>query len=446
MTAHVDAAQTELEFPARTSGSSAGLRLVMVKHSVAASSRFFMHERFGKPQLIAGTLLLVFLGQCAWLASRSLGWGQLDENEWYRIDTGLRIWRGTTSPHDIADAQLRAAPPARIRENDGIDPDHSELWYLITSLPLLVWPGSLPSSSLSYWGWLARGPAMLFGVLLGASLWYVARRLYGNEGGFVALTLYCFSPGMIRASSGWFAEPETGAAWGAFGAVFTAVAVAHTLYAPREVVLWNWRRIALLAVALALAVGSQYSLVVLAPLTLGFVLYLVPGRRAAAAVIWGAACILALAILFAAYGFRPAFFGEALTHAAWLPDTWSAFTMAETYREAVARIGQSSPVLLFALPATVATFFVWRRARYFGNWAPLLVGGLFLLMGLATPHYPGGGFLLVAVPFLFVFVAGITADLLETRYRILVSAGIFGLLCAYALWSLTELSRAGRAQ
>jgi len=369
----------------------------------------------------------------------------LDESEWYRIDTGLRIWRGTTSPRDTADALLRAGPPARIRENDGIDPDHSELWYLVTSLPLLVWPGSLHSTSLSYWGWLARGPALLFGVLLGASLWYVARRLYGNRGGFVALTLYCFSPGVIRASSGWFAEPETGAAWGAFGAVFTAIAVAHTLYAPREVVLWNWRRIALLAIALALAVGSQFSLVVLAPLTLGFVLYLAPTRRAAAAVIWGAACILALAILFAAYGFRPAAFWEALTHAAWLPVTWRALAMAGGYGEALVRIGQTSPALLLALPVTVVTFFAWRRARYFGNWAPLLVAGLFLLFGLANPHYPGGGFPFVAVPFLFAFVAGVTADLLETRYRILVSAGIFGLLCAYALWSLTELSRAGRA-
>ena len=398
-----------------------------------------MHERLGRPQLIAATLLLAFLGQCAWRVNRGLRSGQLDDREWYRIDTGLRMWQGTTSPRETADAQPRPGTPARVRQNDGIDPDHSQLWYLVSSLPLLTWRGSLDSTSLSYWGWLARGPALLFGVLLGASLWYVARRLYGNQGGFVALTLYCFSPAMIHASCGGFAEPEMGAAWGAFGAVFTAIALAHTLYAPREVVLWNWHRIALLAIALALAVGSQYVLVVLAPLTLGFVLYLAPTRRAAAAVIWGTACSLALAILFAAYGFRPAVFWEALTHAAWLPVPWPALAMAETWGEALTPIRQTSPVLLVALAVTVVTFLAWRRARYFGNWAPLLVGGLFLLFGLANPHYPEAGAALVAVPFLFVFVGGVMADLLETQYRLPVSAGILGLLCVYALWSLTEL-------
>src|SRR6266567_4172077 len=129
--------------------------------------RFFTRERFGRPQVLAGTLLLIFLAQCAWLVNT---------------------------------------------------------------------------------------PYLIFGVLLGASLWYVARRLYGNAGGYIALMLYCFSPGIIRSSALWFAEPEIGAAWGAFGAIFTAIAVAHTLYAPREVVLWNWRRILLLGLSLALAV------------------------------------------------------------------------------------------------------------------------------------------------------------------------------------------------
>ena len=66
----------------------------------------------------------------------------------------------------------------------------------------------------------------------------------------------------------WSAEPEVGAAWGAFGAIFTAIAVAHTLYAPREVILWNWRRIVLLGLSLALAVGSQFSLVIVVPVAL----------------------------------------------------------------------------------------------------------------------------------------------------------------------------------
>jgi hypothetical protein len=48
------------------------------------------------------------------------------------------------------------------------------------------------------------------------------------------------------------------------------------------------------------------------------------------------------------------------------------------------------------------------------------------------------------VPFLFVFVAGVSADLLETQYRSLVLACVAGLLMAYALWNLMALIPAGR--
>ena len=49
----------------------------------------------------------------------------------------------------------------------------------------------------------------------------------------------------------------------------------------------------------------------------------------------------------------------------------------------------------------------------------------------------------MAVPFLFVFVAGIAADLLETRYREIAVASISGLLVANAAWNLWELARVG---
>jgi hypothetical protein len=50
----------------------------------------------------------------------------------------------------------------------------------------------------------------------------------------------------------------------------------------------------------------------------------------------------------------------------------------------------------------------------------------------------------MAVPFLFVFVAGIAADLLETRHRELAKACVWGLLLANAFWNLAELARVGR--
>jgi hypothetical protein len=323
------------------------------------------------------------------------------------------------------------------------DRNHSALYYLVSAAPLLFWPAESASHSVATRGWLASVPGLLFGLCLGASVWYVARRLYGNAGGYIALTLFSFAPGFIRASAGWPAPPETGAAWGAFGAIFTGIAVAHTLYAPREVVLWNWRRIALLGVALAMAIGSQFSLLVLIPLVLALVLYLAPTRRRAALVIWAAACVLASLLLLASYFFQmPAFF-SAIRNARFFPVTGRAFAMLGAYRQLFGQMVEICPALLVGLPAALVVFVVWRRARYFGNAAPLLVSVLFLALGLTMPHYPGLGFRLVALPFLFLFVAGIAADVLETRYRALMLPAIAGLLASYALASVLELARLG---
>jgi hypothetical protein len=275
-------------------------------------------------------------------------------------------------------------------------------------------------------------------------VWYVSRRLFGNAGGYVALALYCFSPGIVRSSALWFAEPEVGAAWGAFGAIFTAIAVAHTLYAPREVILWNWRRIVLLGLSLALAVGSQFALIVVVPAALAFMLYLAPTRRLAAVAIWAVACGIGVLLLYAAYFFHASEFWRGMARASFFGISWRAFTMAQAYHQVLAQLGQSSPALVVALPAALTTYLIWPRARYFGNTAPLLVSVLFLALAVGMPHYPGLGFQLTAIPFLFVFVAGIGADLMETRHPQIAFAGVWGLLVANAAWNIWELARIGR--
>jgi hypothetical protein len=272
-------------------------------------------------------------------------------------------------------------------------------------------------------------------------LWYVARRLCGNTGGFVALIFYCFSPSLIQASAVWHTEPEIVTAWGAFGAIFTAIAVAHTLYAPREVVLWNWRRIVLLGVSLAIAVGSQFSLIVLLPMALGFLLYVAPVRRQAGLVIWIAACVVGFVLLFAVYFFHPHAFVESLRRAAFWGATWRGFTILGVYKHIAVRIGRACPALALGLPVAVVTYAVWPRTRYFGNTAPLLVAVLFVILGIAHPHVAAAGFLLAAIPFLFIFVSGVLADLLETRCRALVMACIVGMLAAYVIWSVINLAQ-----
>ena len=400
---------------------------------------FFTRERFGGPQAIAALLLLAFLLQCAWLISRTLrSNGGTNIGELERIHEGLQQWRGRGIAGTI-DSEFRRQVSFEFPK-DEYDRDRSPLWYLIASAPLVAWSGTLGPETVHSWGWLARSPYIIFGLLLGASLWYVARRLFGNVGGYIALALYCFSPAMIiTTSAGLFVDPEMGAVWASFGAVFTAIAVAHTLYAPREVVLWNWRRILLLSLSLVLAVGSQFSLVILLPLTLGFMLWVAPTRRGPALVIWIAAVVLAFVQLCAAYAFHLRIMWQSLRHAEWLRISSPALTNANVYKQTLMIIAKSSPALMIALPVALVTYMVWPRARYFGNTAPLLVAGLFVVLGMASPHFPGA-FFLVAVTFLFTFVAGVAADLLETPYRLLVGAGLVGLLAASAIWNLLQLA------
>jgi hypothetical protein len=406
---------------------------------------YFTRERFGRPQFLAGLLLLAFLAQALWLAHRELAAGNGPESsEAVRIGEGWKQWHG----HGIAAAPFADASTNDLRDQHGegngdpvFDTEQSPLLYLVSAAPLLAWPRAFESEYATYWRWLPRLPFLACGMFLGASLWYVARRLCGNTGGFIALTFYCFSPSLLQASAVWHTEPEIVAAWGAFGSIFTAIAVAHTLYAPREVVLWNWRRIVLLGVSFAIAVGSQFSLIVLVPMALAFLLYVAPVRRGAGIVIWAAASVVGFVLLFAFYFFHLRAFADSMHHAAFWVTTWRGFTVPGVYRQVAVRMGRACPALALALPLTLVTYAAWPRTRYFGNTAPLLVAVLFLALGMAHPNVAGAGFLLAAVPFLFLFVSGVLADLLETRYRPLIGACVLGMMAAYVAWSLVNLAQ-----
>ncbi len=407
---------------------------------------YFTRERFGRPQFLAGLLLLAFLAQTAWLVHAEVREGNGPEDvEADLIHEGWQQWHGRGIAGTPLPDEVDGTPDPFRSKSSGFDTEHSPLLYLTSAAPMLILPARWWNSEFaSYWGWLPRLPFLAFGMFLGASLWYVARRLCGNTGGFVALTFYCFSPSLIQASAVRHTEPEIVAAWGAFGTVFTAIAVAHTLYAPREVVLWNWRRIVLLGVSLVIAVGSQFSMIVLVPLALAFLLYVAPVRRQAAVVIWIAACGVGFVLLFAVYFFHARVFVESMRHAVFWGATWRGFAVFGVYKQVALRIGRACPALALVLPVTLVTYAVWPRSRYFGNTAPLLVAVLFFLLGMAHPHVAGAGFLLAAIPFLFIFVSGVLADLLETSYRPLVMAGLIGMMTAYVVWSLVNLAQVPR--
>jgi hypothetical protein len=153
---------------------------------------------------------------------------------------------------------------------------------------------------------------------------------------------------------------------------------------------------------------------------------------------------VAAGLLFGFYFFHAHAFVESMRHAGFWGATWRGFAIPGVYKQVALQIGRACPALAFALPAAVVTYAVWRRTRYFGNTAPPLVAVLFVILGMAHPHLAGAGFLLASIPFLFIFVAGVLADLLETRYRTLVSAGVLGMLLAYVVWSVLNLMRIPR--
>jgi hypothetical protein len=409
----------------------------MVKQTVFYMGSFFTRERFGRPQVFAGLLLLVFLAECLWLVAHQPA-SAISDDEFARVQEGVEQWKG----HGIAGTPVGKPDLARegwdaahsIRYN----PDHSPLWYLVPSFGVAVFN---PVAGSAAWVWLTRIPYIVFGTLLGASVWYVSRRLYGNAGGYIALALYCFSPAVIRGSALWFTRPNIAGAWGTFGAVFTAIAVSHTLYAPREVVLWNWRRTLLLGVSIALAIGSQFALVIILPVLLLLMLYVAPQRKQAAIAILGAACGIAFLLLLCSYFFHPVIFFQGLSHARLSTFSGRALGVGGTYLQMLREVKGIGPVLAVLAPVGMFTYAMWPRTRYFGNTAPLLVALLFLAMRVVAPHDPGSILSLTGSVFLVVFVAGIVADLLESRSGELIMPVVTGMVAANAIWNLIGLTR-----
>jgi hypothetical protein len=410
--------------------------------------RFLHSDAFRAPQFVAASLLFVYLLQCMWLVRvQTLHAPIPDGDRALRTYQGLKQWKGgiiAGTPEALRSEFVTGLPSAgragHLRVRDGYDQDRSPLYYLIAAAPLLLRPGSWLPESLE--PLLVASPYILFGLMLGASLWYVARRLYGNAGGYIALALYCFSPAMIVNVAGAQSLGEIGAVWGAFGTIFTAIAVAHTLYAPREVVLWNWRRILLLGLSVSLAAGNQFSLGVLALVILPLMLWVAPVRPRAVLAIWITAMAVAVVLLFTAYFCEPALFWQGMRHARWMDFEPFAFGVSLSYGNVMRTILAGSPPLMLAMPVTLITYFGWKRSRYFGNTAPLLIALLLLILALAAPNFQGRGFHLTLLVFLFVFVAGVFADLLETRQGLLVAAGLWGWLSVSAIRNLLQLWRA----
>ncbi|MHB8302778.1 MAG: hypothetical protein ACYDC6_08095 [Acidobacteriaceae bacterium] len=347
------------------------------------------------PQLLAAAMLAVFAAQCLWVVARQ----HLTRRDFQFARCGRELWEKPsplagylTSCGNMADgtfAYRAAGLPLTLQRIVAGEPSSTSTWemrHLVASIRVLL-----------------RLPFILFGVWLGGGLWWVARRLYGDAGGFIALALYCFSPEMVRACV--HPNNEILASWGMYGVVYTAIGLAHAMHGPAK--RW-WPRMVLLAIALGLTAAAHVAAAVLALLlALGFMLYLAEANRPQVLPVLAAAAAGGFFILLASYTFNLDAFSYIFQSAdAGLWPSWAGSRhMLANLPNAGMTIAAASACVLYA---------AHRRSRYFGNTAPLMVA--VLLLGLQTTGVHAEPWVW-ALPFLLTFIGGVFADALESRQR-----------------------------
>jgi hypothetical protein len=367
--------------------------------------------KIGRPQIFAGLLLMAFLAQCIWVSAGR----RLSDLEYEYIAVGFGVQPEQQAGAGSPLTGLVAATPVR----------------LVATLKNLG-PASVKAALAIPRPWVIRLPFVIFGLWLGGALWWVARRLFGDSGGYVALALYCFSPAIVKISSN--IGPEIILAWSSFGLIYTAIGVAHTVYAPPR----KWiPRIVILGVAIGVCLSTALWAFTIVLLALAFMLYLSPQRRKALlAVILGAAAIGL--VLFAVIG-------RISGHAGL---TSRAVIMPRLSREIVRNLGfafADSDHYLFLdymlpglMAAAVTIYGSWNRARYFGNTAPLITSFTTVLLFALVPALH----LWVAplgLSFLFLFIGGVAADLIETPSRRTLSFVLFAILAVKAVLGMSLL-------
>ena len=372
--------------------------------------------RIGRPQLFAGLLLLAFLVQCFWTAAGR----RLSDLEYEYMASGYAVAPSHSQIHSPF-TSIMAALPVRA----------------VGSLKDIA-PASIKSALGIPRRWVVRLPFVIFGVWLGGALWWVARRLFGNSGGYVALALYCFSPAMVMISSN--IGPEIILAWSSFGLIYTAIGVAHTIYAPPR----KWLpRIIILGTAIGICLSTAIWSVTVVLLAFAFMLYLAPGRRRAALAVLLAASTIGIAILWLTTWLAGA---SPLTRALITPQFTQellanlGFIFADAYGLAAYPVVTTAMkiLLIVFMAAALTTYGSWARARYFGNTAPLATAfAVVLLFALVPPiHF---WFATLGLSFIFLFIGGIAADLLETPWRRAIALSLTAILALRSVLALSLL-------
>ena len=340
--------------------------------------------KVGRPQLYAGLMLLAFMAQCLWTANTR----KLSDLEYRYIASGL-TGAGEKALKPSPFTSLVAAFPVR----------------LISVARKIATP-QLSAALAVPRPWLLRLPFIIFGLWLGAALWWVARRLFDDEGGYVALALYCTSPAMITISSN--IGPEILLAWSSLGLIYTAIGVAHTLYAPPK----KWvPRIVILGLSIGFALSTVWWSFTLVLLAFAYMMYLAPGCRRRALIVLASASVLGCVLWAIIYWLTGSLGLGVKALLAQKP------TLEALGNLAFALSGRTDGyVLVFLFIAALTAYGSWPRARYFGNTAPLLTSLAAVLLLSLVPAIRIWDATL-GLSFIFIFIGGLAADFLETRFR-----------------------------
>lgn len=367
--------------------------------------------KFGLPQRLAALLLVVFLGQCLWVIAHQ----ELSTEDYRYARCGREMWERPsplagyftscgnlngdgTFAYRVAGLPLTAQRLVLLGIDKLRKPENR--MYTSGSLNGTTWEARHEITSVKY---LMHLPFVFFAMWLGAGLWWVSRRLFGNEGGFFALGLYCFCPEVVRYAV--VPNNEVLAMWGLYGLVYTAIGVAHAMQGPRR----KWRpRILLLTLALGLTAAAHLLAAMIGFLAGAiFMMYLAERRRSYVMQVLIYSALGALLVLLASYAFRLQAFSYVFTGGS--ARFWFSL---EPLRGLFSDPLNAS--ITAALGIAAVLYVVARRCRYFGNTAPLLMAlALLPIVTTQTVTAPW----LWALPFLLTFTGGVFADVLESRHR-----------------------------
>jgi len=373
--------------------------------------------RFNLPQRVAAGLLLLFLAQAFWLTEHQT----LTERDYQYARCGREMWERPSSLagyfttcgniHDGVLAYRVAGLPLTLnlefeRFADNFRKPEDKVVQTLDA-PTSTWE---LRHQLTHVLLLLRLPFMAAGVILGGALWWVTRRLFGNLGGYTALSLYVFSPDVLRASVA--PNPEILTALGFFGGLYTCIGVAHAMQGPRK----KWRpRIVLLTICFGVVAASHIAaLPVLVLLGLLMMLWIAEGRRSQVMPVLLESTIAAFILLFACYGFSPDAFSYLFRS-----DAAQIGLSMEPAKHFFWTLGNSG--ITVAACAAFLLYLALRKTLYFGNTAPFVT--TLLMIFVITVGVPGNP-ILWAQPFLLTFIAGVFADAYDTnRRRVAIAAG-----------------------